>query len=90
MRKIAPQNRAARHQEGLRVLTAHRRKIAVGQEISGALAVAGLEPVLVKGGDRQCIRQVDLVDEGAHLLDDGGHLLQADDVDGGDPVPAPA
>ena len=81
--EIAAQNRAARHQEGLRVRAALGRKITVGHEVADALAVAGLEPVLVKRGDRQHVRQIDLVDEASHLLDDRGHLLQADHVDRG-------
>ena len=79
VREVPAQNRAARHQQGLGIRRAGCRKISEGHEISGAFA--GLEPVLVEGGDRERVRYIDLIDEFAHLLDDLRDLLQPHGID---------
>ena len=56
-------------------------EIAIDQEVTEAFAT--VEPVFIETGDCQCLRDIDLIDEGTHLVDDVLHLRQLFRVDRG-------
>src|ERR1017187_4733026 len=80
--QVAPEHHAARVLERVRLAISLGGELAVAEVVAQASAVP--RPVLVERGDREHIRDVDLVDELVCLIDEALDQIQPIGVDGGD------
>ena len=81
--EIAVNDRAARHQHA-RPVVGLVGKVAIGKHGLAREAAADCAPVLVEGGDRLEVGNVDLVDDRDGLIDDAADHVQALDIERSD------